>query len=89
MHNGTLLAIASILKHMVSSVAEVGMGALFINMRYVEVIRTTLEDMGWTQREPKPIATNNFTVVGIANDTIKQRRSKAMDIRFYWCQDRV
>ena len=46
MKNGTLLAVASILKHVVSSAVEADMGALFVNMRYVEVIRTTLEDMG-------------------------------------------
>ena len=27
---------------------------------------------------------NNSTACGIANDTVKQRRSKAMDMRFYW-----
>ena len=26
---------------------------------------------------------------GIANDEVKQRRSKAMDMRFYWVRDRV
>jgi hypothetical protein len=26
---------------------------------------------------------------GIANDTVKQRRSKAIDMRFYWIKDRV
>jgi hypothetical protein len=27
--------------------------------------------------------------LGINNDTVKQRRSKAMDISFYWIKDRV
>jgi hypothetical protein len=27
--------------------------------------------------------------LGIINDTVKQRRSKAMDMRFYWIKDRV
>jgi len=26
---------------------------------------------------------------GIANETVKQRRSKAMDMRFYWIRDRI
>ena len=36
-----------------------------------------------------PIQTNNITSCGIANDTVTQRRSKAMDMRFYWVRDRV
>ena len=81
MHNGTLLAIALIIKHVVSSAAEVEMGALFINMKEAEVIRTTIEEMGWPQKGPTPIATNNSAAVWIANDTIKQRRSKAIYMR--------
>jgi hypothetical protein len=27
--------------------------------------------------------------LGIINDTVKQRLSKAMDMRFYWIKDRV
>ena len=30
---------------------------------------------------------NNTTSVGFANDTIKQKRSKAIDMRFYWIRD--
>ena len=33
--------------------------------------------------------TNNSTVDSIMNGTIKQRRSKAIDMRFYWLRDRV
>ena len=43
MHNGTLLYVTSILKHLVSSAAEEVMGTLFIDMKEVEVIRTMLE----------------------------------------------
>jgi hypothetical protein len=28
------------------------------------------------------------TASGIANDTVKQKRSKAMDMHFYWIRDR-
>jgi hypothetical protein len=31
---------------------------------------------------------DNTIAVGIINDTIRQRRSKAMDMRFYWIKDR-
>ena len=83
-HNGTLVYFVSIIKHVVSSAAEAETGTLFINMKEEEVIIKTLEYMGWHQRKPIPIATNNSTAVRIANDTINKRRSKVMDMRFYW-----
>ena len=36
-----------------------------------------------------PIQVDNSTAVGIANKTIRQRQSKAMDMRFYWTTDRI
>jgi hypothetical protein len=35
------------------------------------------------------MATDNNTASGIATDTVKQKRSKAIDMRFYWIRDRV
>ena len=35
------------------------------------------------------MVTDNSTADGFANDTTKMKRSKAMDMRFYWIQDRV
>lgn len=72
-----------------SSAAEAEFGGIFINSREGENIRTTLEELGHNQAEPTPIATDNSTASGIANETIKQQRSKAMDMRFYWIRDRI
>jgi hypothetical protein len=33
--------------------------------------------------------TDNTTATGYINGTIKQKRTKAMDVRFYWIKDRV
>jgi hypothetical protein len=33
--------------------------------------------------------TENTTATGYNNGTIKQKRTKAMDMRFYWIKDRV
>ena len=35
-----------------------------------------------------PMKTDNQTATGILNGTIKQRCSKAIDMRFYWLKDR-
>ena len=45
--------------------------------------------MGHPQNEPTTIQTDNSTAMGIANNTIKQRRSKAMDMIFCWVTDRT
>ena len=36
-----------------------------------------------------PIQTDNSTAMDIVNNTFKQKRSKAIDMQFYWIQDRV
>ena len=47
-----------------------------------------MEELGHKQ-DAVPLKTDNSTAEGIMNKTIKQKRSKAMDMRFYWLVDRV
>jgi hypothetical protein len=51
-------------------------------------LRTTLEDLGHLQ-PPIRIQTDNECAMGILNDTVKQKRSRAIDMRFYWLRDRI
>ena len=37
---------------------------------------------------PTPVQVNNSTALGIATGAIKQHKSKAMDVRFYWIRYR-
>jgi hypothetical protein len=85
--NGAVLASTSIMKPVLSSASEAEIGALFDNCKKATILRTMLAEMGW----PQPatfIQTDNSTACGIANDNIKLQRSRAMDMRFYWVQDR-
>jgi hypothetical protein len=41
------------------------------------------------QTAPHINGTDNTTATGYSNGTIKQKRTKAMDMRFYWIKDRV
>jgi hypothetical protein len=50
--------------------------------------RITAEELGHIQ-PPTPLETDNSTADGIMNKTVEQNQSKAMDMRFYWLQDRV
>ena len=38
---------------------------------------------------PTPMEVDNETVIGFLKITMKQKRSKANDMRFYWVRDRV
>ena len=71
-----------------SAASEAELGALFFNMKDAIPFRVALEEMGHPQ-PPTPIVVDNSTAAGVANKTVKQRRSKAMDMRFYWVQDRI
>jgi hypothetical protein len=71
-----------------ASASEAKVGALFVNGQTAEVLCTTLQEMGHPQ-PPTPMQTDNSTAFGIVNSSIRQRRSRAMDMRFYWVWDRV
>jgi hypothetical protein len=86
--NGTILIISKVLKHVMSSAAEAEIGAVFINAREGAVLRTTLEEVRHPHT-PTPMETDNTTATGYSNGTIKQKRTKAMDMHFYWIKDRV
>jgi hypothetical protein len=81
--NGAILIISTVLKHMISSEVEAEIGAVFTNAKEGAFIRTTLEELGHPQ-PPTPMETDNTTATGYSNGTIKQKRTKAMDMRFYW-----
>ena len=51
-------------------------------------MRQALEDLGHPQG-PTPLQFDNKVANGILNDDIVQKRSKAMDMRFYWLRDRI
>jgi hypothetical protein len=86
--NGAILIVSKVLKHVMSSTAEAEIGAVFINAKEGAVLRTTVEELRHKQ-PPIPMETDNTTATGYINGKIKQKRTKAMDMRFYWIKDRV
>jgi hypothetical protein len=86
--NGPVLVLSSILPGVMASAAEAEYGALFINGKEAVALRNTLTDLGHPQ-PATPIQTDNSCAAGLANRTVKQRRSKAIDMRFHWVRDRV
>jgi hypothetical protein len=86
--NGSILNVASVIKNVVASAAESEVGACFYNAQSGAPLRVTLTEVGHIQ-PPTPLRTDNSTAFGILNETIKQKRSKAMDMRYHWITDRV
>ncbi len=86
--NGPIHVQTGILHNVMSSAAEVEVAAAFVAGKEGCPIRVTLTEMGWPQ-PPTQIVTDNIIAKGIVEDTVKQKRSKAMDMRFYWLRNRA
>jgi hypothetical protein len=86
-HNGAVLDISKILRMVVAPAAEAKVGALFYNWQDAAGLRTIAIEMGHPQ-PATPVCTDNSTADGIINSMVKQNRSKAIDMRFYWVRDR-
>jgi hypothetical protein len=86
--NGPIHTVCHKLRNVMASATEAEVGGLFVNGQDAVPIRTTLEELNHPQ-PPTLIKTDNSTASGIANNTLKQRKSRAMDIRFYLIRDRV
>ena len=86
--NGAIHTTCEILKNVMSAASEAECGATFINCKAAVPLRITLEEMVQEQ-PPTPVQIDNSTTEGIMNSTMQQKRSKAMDMRFYWVQDRI
>jgi hypothetical protein len=85
--NGAILNPTTILKHVASSAADCEVGAAYHNCKEAIPLRLMLTEMGFPQA-PTIVVLDNTTALGFIHDTIKQRRTKAMDMRYWWLKDR-
>ena len=67
-----------------ANAAEAEVASLFMNAQEAISTWTYLIEMG----HPQPATKMKMTAQGILTGTIKQKRSKAIDKRFYWLKDR-
>eukprot|EP00957_Ditylum_brightwellii_P063737 4836575-Ditylum_brightwellii.AAC.1 len=81
--NGLVHAVCKTIRNVMASSAEAELGALFINTKKEEELHTALEQMEHVQ-PPTPIMMDNSTACRIINGTVKQRRTHAIDMHFYW-----
>ena len=78
----------NIIHNIMASSAEAEYGTIFVNTQTDVPIRTTQTEMGQKQG-PTAIQFDNSTAVGIATKYFRQNKSTAMDIRFYWINNRI
>jgi hypothetical protein len=81
-NNGAVLNIAQLIKAVMSSAAEADLGTLYINACKAIPQCQTLAEMGHKQ-PPTPIQTDNSTALGVVNNNIQPRHTKAMDMQFH------
>jgi hypothetical protein len=86
--NGAILVLSKIMSNVLASASEAEIGGCYECAKEGTVLRQTLTDLGHEQ-PATPIQTDNQVADDIINDRVKQRRSKAIDMRFYWVRDRV
>jgi hypothetical protein len=80
--NGAIHTTSKILRNVMASAAEAEVAGLFLNAQEAVPIQTTLTELGHPQPLTPIQQANNSTATGFANNTIKQKRSKAMDMCF-------
>jgi hypothetical protein len=86
--NGAIHTFSTIIPCIVSSAGEAEYAALFAGAQHAVSLRTILADLGHPQ-PPTMLMCDNTCAIRIANDFIKQRRSKSIDMRFHWICDHV
>ena len=76
------------MKHVCASAAEAEIGAACASMREAVLFRQTLEDMNHPQ-PPTRAKTDNTTVNGILDDTMRPKYLKGAGMRASWMKDRI
>ena len=86
--NGPIVCTSKMISCVVASAAEAELAAGFQLAQIAVRLRNTLHDFGYPQ-QPTLLLIDNTVAIGLANDSINKKRSKSMDMRFFWLRDRV
>ena len=86
--NGAIQAHSTVIDCVVASVGECEYASTFIEGRAGEWLRTIGRALGYPQ-PPTILHCDNACAVGLANNTVKIRRTRSIDTRFHWMRCRV
>ena len=70
-----------------ASAAQTEIVVTFDNAKEAITLQHALKFLGHVQ-PPTPMQVDNTTAANFAQKSLKQKRSKSIDMRFYWLQDR-
>ena len=88
--NGPLEVLCQTIRNVVGSAAEAEVTGIFIGGTNAVPMRTALEELGHKQPATgTPFDTDKKTARGIITRTMRQRLSKAFDMRYWWIKDRI
>ena len=77
-----------VMQQVLLSAREAEVGATFYGCKDAVPLRNTLADLGHVQVDTL-IIIDNECCEGILNNTVKQRQSKDVGMRFYWVKCRI
>ncbi len=86
--NAPLLCTSSIVPTVVTAVSEAEYASACLGGKQAVPIRHTLHALGYHQGTTTLIC-DNSCATGLANDSVKQRRSKCIDVQYHWIRDQV
>jgi hypothetical protein len=86
--NGMVHCMSTIIDVIVSSAGKAEYGMAFMNGQCGVQLVNMATAMGHVMPPITMLCDNNFAI-GLTTDTIKQRRSKSIDMRFHWLRDRI
>ncbi len=85
--NGAILASSTLLSLVASSAAEAEYGAAFV-AKEIQPLRMTMQTLGYTDLTCE-LFVDNECAIGLATNTVKQMRSRAIDMRYHWLRERT
>ena len=87
--NGPILTVCKGLRHVVSSAAEAETGAAFHNSKQAIPIQRALSILGHKQPpDGTSFKMDNAVTHGFIHSNIRQRQSKAWDMRYHWLREK-
>ena len=88
--NGPLHVMCMTPKNVLASAGEAETSGVYHGFQRVVPMRVTLEELGHKQPPlGTPAFTNNSTAHGILTSKMRQKLSKAFDMRYHWAKDRI
>ena len=86
MFNGPIHILVKIIKNVMGSAMEAKITAMFMNAQLIMIYRMFLKDIG----HPQPLTrihTNNQSACDVLTGKMNQKRTKSVDMNFYWLND--